>query len=342
MSHEGAENIMYDLVAKQLAGETTGAEDREIALWVEVSEENVRAYKHFRQMWDASKTSDWQPNVDRVWARMRTRMHSDEPPVIKIERRSNKVRTLPMWRIAAAVVVLFATVWFVRDALRSRPADYHDWSKQVSAVDSVRFESLKEDSEMAMKPSAKLYVANDFGRRERAVALEGEARFTVAKNPEKPFRVQAAELTIEVLGTEFIVNSYPDSSFVSVAVSEGLVAVMSSRDALRLTPGDAVRFDRGTGVIVPQRQKPDAFFRSNRSLDFRRTPLDEVVATLNRNYQSNLVLANPLLANCRLTANFNDQQIADIVEVLAATLNLEVRKETTTWIIEGAGCSPEL
>lgn len=341
MSHE-EENIMYVLVAKQMAGESTAAEDREIETWVSASENNARAYDRFRQLWEASKSSEWKPNVDKAWARMQTRMRTDETPVIKIDRPERRVRTMPVWRIAAAVAVLFVAAWFIKDALSGRPGDYHDWSGQIASADEIMSEVLEDGSDIALKPATKVFVSNDFGRKERVVALEGEARFAVAKNPNKPFRVEAGELTVEVLGTEFLVRAFPDSSSISVAVQEGLVAVMSKRDTLRLTAGETVRFDRGTGVIVPQTQKPDAFFWSNRTLDFRRTPLDEVVATLNRNYQSNLVLANPMLANCRLTANFNDQKIDDIVEVLTVTLNLEVRKETSTWIIEGAGCPPEL
>ncbi|QTN38016.1 FecR domain-containing protein [Cryomorphaceae bacterium] len=341
MSHEGAEHSMYELVVKQLAGETSPAEDREVAAWVEDSVENAKEYERIQQVWDASKISEWTPDVDVAWARMSARMHR-ETPVIDLKPKRRPMKVPALWRVAAAVAILFVALWFIRQALQTRPDDYRDWSGQVAALEQVIQEELKDDSKVALKPQTTLFVADDFGRKERAVALEGSAQFSVAKDVERPFTVWAGEVTVEVLGTEFLVEAYPDSGFVRVDVSEGLVAVMSAKDTLRLSAGETVRFERGTGVMLPQEQKPDAFFWSNRSLDFRRTPLDEVVATLNRNYQSNLVLANPQLANCRLTANFNDQVIDDIVDVLSATLNLEVRKEMSTWIIDGTGCAPSL
>jgi ferric-dicitrate binding protein FerR (iron transport regulator) len=61
------------------------------------------------------------------------------------------------------------------------------------------------------------------------VEITGEVYFEVAKNPAKPFRVTVAEAAeIEVLGTHFNVNSYPDEPSLNTTLLEGSVKVRAT------------------------------------------------------------------------------------------------------------------
>jgi transmembrane sensor len=68
----------------------------------------------------------------------------------------------------------------------------------------------------------------------------GSARFSVAPNPERPFRVLASGVTITVLGTVFDVSIEP--SGVHVSVLRGRVRVTSSRSERVLTAGESGLF----------------------------------------------------------------------------------------------------
>ena len=70
-------------------------------------------------------------------------------------------------------------------------------------------------------------IAVSFSADERRVSLlQGEAFFEVRRNPERPFRVVADDITTSVVGTSFDVRR--DSSGVAVAVQEGIVEVSYS------------------------------------------------------------------------------------------------------------------
>lgn len=71
----------------------------------------------------------------------------------------------------------------------------------------------------------------------REVELTGEAYFEVAKDTKHPFVVQTAGQQIEVLGTHFNVNSYPDEPALRTTLLEGRVEVSSHNQKLRLLPG---------------------------------------------------------------------------------------------------------
>ena len=59
----------------------------------------------------------------------------------------------------------------------------------------------------------------------RNVSITGEAYFEVAKNKDKPFIVSTPTDRIEVLGTHFNINSYPDETGVRTTLLEGSVKI---------------------------------------------------------------------------------------------------------------------
>jgi ferric-dicitrate binding protein FerR (iron transport regulator) len=78
-----------------------------------------------------------------------------------------------------------------------------------------------------------------FVGKERRVFVTGETYFEVAKDKEKPFRVAADNITVEALGTQFNVNSYPNEPFYSTTLVEGSVIVTKGSNENILKPGSA-------------------------------------------------------------------------------------------------------
>lgn len=76
-----------------------------------------------------------------------------------------------------------------------------------------------------------------FGSEERVVELEGEGFFKVSKDASRPFRVKTKSQVVEVLGTEFNVDAYPDGGYVYTTLVEGKVKVDAEGKSLELVPG---------------------------------------------------------------------------------------------------------
>ncbi|QEH43241.1 FecR domain-containing protein [Chitinophaga sp. XS-30] len=72
----------------------------------------------------------------------------------------------------------------------------------------------------------------------RVVQLEGEAYFEVAKEKQHPFIVQSNGQEIEVVGTHFNVNAYPDEPVVTTTLLEGAVDVSAGGIKRRIKPGE--------------------------------------------------------------------------------------------------------
>jgi ferric-dicitrate binding protein FerR (iron transport regulator) len=102
---------------------------------------------------------------------------------------------------------------------------------------------------------------------ERRVKLSGEAFFAVAKDAKRPFYVETAGETIQVLGTSFNVKAYPDDSAEATTLIDGGVSVSSSEKSLKLKPGEQAFEKTGSiSLLHPNVQAVTAWRRGFFSL----------------------------------------------------------------------------
>ena len=74
------------------------------------------------------------------------------------------------------------------------------------------------------------------------VALEGEAYFSVVKNKKIPFRVNAGEIEIEVLGTEFNLKAYREEETIVTTLVEGSIQIKSTSQKAVMEPNQKMVF----------------------------------------------------------------------------------------------------
>jgi len=90
---------------------------------------------------------------------------------------------------------------------------------------------LSDGTKVWMNSASTLSYPSSFQGNERSVTLTGEGYFEVAHNPRKPFIVQLPDDSkVEVLGTRFNINSYPDEARISTTLIEGPCASKKVRD----------------------------------------------------------------------------------------------------------------
>jgi len=152
-------------------------------------------------------------------------------------------------RLALAASVLIAigvAVWFSIEKSGSGA-----YSRALStAVGSLSRQTLPDGSTVELGPRSTLRVQLTHDRRSVFID-DGEAFFKVAKDPSRPFIVQAGDLEVVAVGTAFNVRKAEDR--VVVTVSEGIV---------RVAPNDAVATTKPAGALAGRRNPPaDKFAR---------------------------------------------------------------------------------
>jgi transmembrane sensor len=59
--------------------------------------------------------------------------------------------------------------------------------------------------------------------KDRKVKLSGEAFFSVKHEEEKPFVIEAEDVLVRDIGTEFNLKAYPDKDTIEIIVTQGEV-----------------------------------------------------------------------------------------------------------------------
>ena len=124
--------------------------------------------------------------------------------------------------LATAVIVIgisvAATFWFRADSFLSSNGLY------ATAVGQQQSTTLADGSVVMLNTNSQFKV--DYDNEYRNIRLlQGEAHFTVAKNPARPFRVYAGNGRVQAVGTAFSV--YLKDNTIDVTVTEGEVALAS-------------------------------------------------------------------------------------------------------------------
>lgn len=96
---------------------------------------------------------------------------------------------------------------------------------------------LPDGTKVWLNAASTLTYPTSFIGNYRKVTLQGEAYFEVAKNKDKPFKVQSNHQEIEVLGTRFNVMSYSDEDNTRTTLLEGSISVSKGKYRKIIAPG---------------------------------------------------------------------------------------------------------
>jgi hypothetical protein len=100
--------------------------------------------------------------------------------------------------------------------------------------------TLPDGTKVWLNARSSLKYPMSFAKNERRVSLEGEAFFEVTKDSARPFKVLSKGQEIEVLGTAFNVNAYPDNTAIKTTLVNGKVKLSNDKrysEAIYLLPG---------------------------------------------------------------------------------------------------------
>lgn len=105
---------------------------------------------------------------------------------------------------------------------------------------------LSDGTIVWLNSRSQIYYPATFSGDERKIKLNGEAYFEVVHTDDnKPFIVETAYGTVEVLGTKFNLEAYPESDTFVTSLLEGSVKVKSQNQQLILCPDQMAYLKNG-------------------------------------------------------------------------------------------------
>ncbi|TYR34124.1 DUF4974 domain-containing protein [Sphingobacterium phlebotomi] len=96
---------------------------------------------------------------------------------------------------------------------------------------------LPDGSKAWLNSASSISFPSNFSASERKVSITGEVYFEIQRDVARPFRVQAPQQQVEVLGTKFNINAYKDEPYARTSLIEGSVKVKGATREHVLKPG---------------------------------------------------------------------------------------------------------
>lgn len=204
--------------------------------------------------------------------------------------------------------------------------------------------TLPDGTLVILNAGTKLSYNKDFGTIERTVFLDGEAFFDIAKSKtDIPFIIHAAGFTVIDIGTAFNVKAYQEDGVFETAVKEGKISVegklnqqdgeegkvfINANQLLKINLKKQSELHQAKKVHTPLMitdVKP-AYLEEyngwqNNLLMFENNSFQEIINTLERRFNVEIVLEDPELGSYYYTGTFKPS--ADVFTVL------QIIKETT-------------
>ena len=342
-------HIDHNLLVLFLLDEISSEERKEVEVWINSSEDNREIFDSLKKTWLQTGKIEPAPvvvDVDLAWGKMKSLIKEEEKIHEAVsQRESSRVisgRRFMYSAIAAllilSVVSVVFTDWFKKSA-EPFPFVYESFAEVV-------IDTLNDGSYIALNENSKLEYAEPTDKLERQIKLEGEAFFAVAADTSKPFVIDAGIGMIKVLGTQFNVKAYENFDL-EVLVESGLVelTVVDSLgnllETLLLEAGEKgiVSYEKRQ-IFKSEDLSPDELFWADRKLIFRETDLAKVFEILKDYYKFEVEVDDDIMS-CLLSASFTNEELPHIMEVIAASFELGLTQQDSTYQFIGKGCIDE-
>ena len=313
-----------DLLLQYYEGVTTEEESRWIEEWLSASDENRKMGRHIQTITLAANVAQVSSKIDVKKALASTHRKMRHKKTGRYQRFFRG-----MQRAAAILFVPLLESWCVlyRDS-DSRMAEMIEVRTNPGMTTSI---DLPDGSVVVLNSSSSLQYPSRFSAQERKVKLVGEAFFSVVKDDEKPFVVDALNRSeIIVHGTEFNVDAYRENKIVQTTLVSGKVSFAyldgERKKSLLMQPGQKAIYDIEQNKVVVKKANVDVeTCWKDGCLIFKNTPFEDVLKELSKRYNVTFVLKNPALKYNSFTATFVRQRLERILEIFRISSNIQFK-----------------
>ncbi|HEY9004726.1 FecR family protein [Ohtaekwangia sp.] len=335
------ERITPELLQKFLQGKCTPEERNRINAW----------YAVFDDAADDDRLLDMQQR-EALRQKMLTQIHHNLAGTEPFPQQRKKEKSSYILYKAAAVLlaVVIAGLGIVlqqKEKLQTAPVAKAGFVTIRNTTQSILRQDLSDGTVVWLRPGSHIEYPNIFSNAIRTIQLKGEAFFDVAKDHHRPFIVTTGNVTTKVLGTSFNIKAYKDASTIEVSVMTGRVAVQmkpentSDSSSVFLTPNERVTYVKAENRLLKETsaQLPELAMWQQATIVFDNVPVATVLPLLEEKFQIRMEVRNANLNNCLIRADFTNQNLADILELLSRSIEATYELKDNTVYLDGAGCT---
>lgn len=256
----------------------------------------------------------------------------------------NTIKVKAKWNfrpwLAAAVLLPFLlllySLWFVMD--RTGVLTTPEMAEMIVPHGEHVQLVLQDGSVIHLNSGSKFKYPTKFGLFNRKVKLEGEGYFHIAKDVNRPFSVDLNGVSVNVTGTIFNVEAYPNDKLVCITLEKGGVYVADQfAKRYELSPGESAVYNRESGKceITKVEDIDDYIGWREKKLNFEHTPLKNIIQVLERQYDVSFIVKDSTLLDNQFTLSTDKESIESLLGDLEMVSRIHfVSKAKGLYVIE--------
>lgn len=256
----------------------------------------------------------------------------------RVNSRLSETKPIAFWqRIqrVAAILLLPLMVYSGYVTYKNQPNSQNSEQEIMQTISSrqgmVTQFLLADGTKVWLNSCSQLQFPTHFSGDKREVILKGEAFFEVTKNEKQPFRVNANDLKVDVLGTSFNVVNFDDDKQSEVVLVNGKVTLASEYGHTKnplgmMHPGQRSVYEKDKRLISTEAVDVDKYIAwRDGNLIFRDDAMEDVVKRLSRWFNVEIVVNDPELNNYIYKATFKNENLVQVLNLLKLSAPIDYR-----------------
>ncbi len=304
------EQNIHQFIIRLFAGEASDEEKRNIETWLNRHPENKKLFNELKEIW---LSSGIEHNPDHYDVEKAIRQFRQKTRLL-IEKTLRKQQLYHIMRYAAILLLAIAIPFSYYYGKQSIPSSDSFTTITCAPGDKTAI-VLPDGSGVFLNSGSKLTFSADFKNGSRRVSLDGEAYFSVRKDPQNPFRVKTRALDVEVLGTEFNLKAYSEEQTITTTLVTGSLKIVENNKSILIKPNQKLVFNKETQKMRLQELadlSPETDWKDGR-LVFRDQSLGELEHELERWFDVEIEFADEQVKTRRFTGTLERESILEVI-----------------------------
>ena len=274
------------IIQKYIQGKTSEEENKQLYQWVQQSPENKRRLFAEKDIWETYAFHANPKKYDEAYELEQLKK------LIEPKRAQKSHYFTRIIQIAAMLLIAFGLGWASQFISFKNDRQTAEVTMQEIFVPKGQVNQvfLADGTRIWINSETRLITPSVFASKERVVKLSGEAYFEVAKDKNRPFKVDVNGQQIEVLGTSFNVRAYNNLTEIETTLESGQIKLHIGNQTTLLNPGDQSVLNKDNNQMIVRKVDPTTFSSwKNGRYEFQNKNLVEVFKVIERWYDVDII-----------------------------------------------------
>lgn len=355
----------HQIIHRFFYGEASPEEAEMIDTWLKSSSANVDEFNRLWALWSATSngTPYKKPDLAIAWTNLRDRLDPAVPqkpqkPGVKRATTLRSWFTQPFTAARAAQLLIIAgslTVAVVLFQLRENldrstaAVPTRHTLITLSSPNAVTRDTLATHTVVIMDQHTTVQYDSQLldpahpptGKNQERITLVSGTAYIQGNPGDSAFDIEAGGLDLRTAGANYLISLDTTTNTFTLRVFSGEVQLADQTMTRTLQAGYTLDYDLHSGhAALANALDSNSIAFSTGIYSFRDASLEEITGILARSYRVNIRFRDPAIRNCRMTGQFDNLSIDQVMDVITATLALTYTKEDDdkTITIDGHGC----